>query len=981
MKKIIAATLSLLLILLNLSAIARAGEGDPQAAIELRGTIIDESNAYIPAAPLTLDDGKGNKYTAQTDERGRYHVVVKPGVYMLTVEVEGFAKYAQQIDLTQKRKDAFDIKLNVIITEQLEVKDNSTSISTEPDKNLSAITLTEKDLEALPDDPDELLQTLKEMAGAAGGGDDAAIYVGGFRERGQIPPKEAILRISINQNPFAAEYQEPGAARIEIITKPGADTYHGGFRMNFNDESLNARNAFFPNKPAYQLRNFGANFSGPIIHNRWGFFFDMEKRDTDESDLVNATVLNPLTGQPEPFIQSVLTPARLTNFSLRTDYLATKKHTFGFQYRYNKNEAINQGLNGFDLPERAFNRTAREDTLRFSFTTIASEHAVNEMRLQLSRRTFDSQAITSTPAILVLDTFNAGGNQGSLFMDNSNRNLDITDNITYTYKTHTFKAGFRAEGLQFTNINRSNFGGTFTFGTEDGTPLELYRRVLAGDPTAHPSQFTINRGDPFVGFSQWQMGSFIQDDWKVSARLMLSFGLRHEFQTHLRDKMNFAPRFGLAWNPDKARKTTLRAGAGIFYTGLDNGITSNTIQLDGFHQQQFIITQPDFFATIPDNLAGAITRPPTIRIKAEGLNDPYSFISTVSYERPLPLKLFGSLGYTFTRGVHLLRSRNINAPILDQNGLPSVFPFPGEGPILEYESTGLSRRHEMRINLRTGFSQKFTLFANYTLASTKSDTDSAGMTPANPYDFSTEYGRAGNDVRHNLFIGGSYLAPWGVRVSPLIFASSGRPFNILSGIDLNGDTSFADRPSFALAGAPGAIVTPYGIFNPRPLPGEQIIPRNYGDGPGMVSVNLNLSKTFGFGPPPNNFNRMAAQPNNQQQGDQQNQNQRGNRGNNNTRGGNNNRGSAPAGGGGFGGGGPMMMQRGGGGGGPMGGGMGGMFGDNRHKYNITVGLNVQNVLNHTNLSGFSGTLTSPFFGIANRALQSRRIEAQVRFNF
>ena len=161
--------------------------------------------------------------------------------------------------------------------------------------------------------------------------------------------------------------------------------------------------------------------------------------------------------------------------------------------------------------------------------------------------------------------------------------------------------------------------------------------------------------------------------------------------------------------------------------------------------------------------------------------------------------------------------------------------------------------------MRTGFSQKFTLFAGYTLAWTKSDTDSAGTTPANPYDLSTEFGRASNDSRHNLFIGGSYLAPWGIRVSPFMHASTGRPFNIVSGLDLNNDTSFADRPSFALAGDPGAIVTPYGIFNPRPLPGEQIIPRNFGEGPGMVSVNFNVSKTFGFGPPANNFNRMAGQ--------------------------------------------------------------------------------------------------------------------------
>src|SRR5690348_9230911 len=197
MKRSIVISLSSLLLIASFSGlIARA-----QALIELRGVVIDETNAYIPAAPVALDDGKGQKYSTTADDHGRYHLIVKPGVYSLTVEVEGFAKFSQQVDLTVKPSAALDIKLKVMLSEQLEVKDNSATISTEPDKNLSAITLSEKDLEALPDDPDELLQTLKQMAGAVGAGDDAAVYVGGFRERGQLPPKEAILRININQNP------------------------------------------------------------------------------------------------------------------------------------------------------------------------------------------------------------------------------------------------------------------------------------------------------------------------------------------------------------------------------------------------------------------------------------------------------------------------------------------------------------------------------------------------------------------------------------------------------------------------------------------------------------------------------------------------------------------------------------------------------------------------------------------------------------
>ncbi|PYT04131.1 MAG: hypothetical protein DMF60_16225 [Acidobacteria bacterium] len=1009
MKRTIAISLSSLLLVVNFFGLVAPGSAYAQGSIELRGTVIDETNAYLAAASLTLDDGKGQKYTAVADDHGRYRFTVKPGMYTLTVEVEGFAKFSEELDLTTKATGQHDVKLKVALAEQVEVKD-SAAISVEPDKNISAITLTEKDLEALPDDPDELLQTLKQMAGAAGGVDDASVYVGGFRERGQLPPKEAILRININQNPYSAEFSERGDARIEIITKPGADTYHGGFNFSFNDESLNARDAFATFRAPYQARRYGGYFSGPILHNRWGFFFDMSRNETDGNDYVNAIVLDPVTFLPIPFAATVLTPIRSTNFSVRSDFALTKKHTIGVQFRHSQNESHRGGGGAFTLPERGSNSTSSDNTLRFSLTTIASEHAVNEMRIQLSRRESQARALSDAVSINVLDAFNGGGSQS--FNDNINKNLDFTDNITYTHKSHTFKTGFRAEAVQPNSLSRSNFGGAFTFAQDferDATgkvllgsdaapvpisPIELYSRVVRGIPGYHPSQFSINRGDPFIGFSQWEYGWFAQDDWKISPRFFLSYGFRHEFQTHLQDKLNFAPRFSAAWSLNK--KSTIRGGGGIFYNHLDSGITSETIRLDGGHQQQFVIQQPNFFEVIPANLEnGTTSRLPTTRRKEPGLNDPYTMLASVSYERQLPWKLVSSVGYTWVRGVHLLRSRNINAPTAFDNGVPIV-PFPGEGPILEYESNGLSTRHQMNVNVRTGFSQKITMSVNYTLASTHSNTDGANSNPANPYDLSTEWGRANGDVRHNLLLFSSVSAPWGLRIMPFVTASSGRPFNITTGRDNNRDNQYWDRPSLANPGDPGAIVTRFGTFNPNPLPGDLIIPRNYGQSPGAFTANLSVSKTFGFGPAPNNFPGMSARGNQQNgQDGEATQGQRGNRGaagTQNRGGGNQGRGATGGGGGGGatrgggfvgGGGGNVMMM--------------GPGGDTRHKYNLTISVNAMDVFNHVNLSGYNGVLTSSFFGRANSTVGtrggggpgggfgggagSRRIDVSLRFGF
>jgi hypothetical protein len=154
-------------------------------------------------------------------------------------------------------------------------------------------------------------------------------------------------------------------------------------------------------------------------------------------------------------------------------------------------------------------------------------------------------------------------------------------------------------------------------------------------------------------------------------------------------------------------------------------------------------------------------------------------------------------------------------------------------------------------NLNARISDRFTLSGFYALGSARSNTDGAGGFPANQYDLSSEYGRAGFDIRHRLQLNGSYTPRWGVRMSPFITITSGRPFNLTTGRDLNGDGLFNDRPAFATdALRSTAVRTAFGVFDTTPAATQAIIPRNYGGGPGMVAVNMRLSKVFSFGEQP-----------------------------------------------------------------------------------------------------------------------------------
>jgi hypothetical protein len=175
-------------------------------------------------------------------------------------------------------------------------------------------------------------------------------------------------------------------------------------------------------------------------------------------------------------------------------------------------------------------------------------------------------------------------------------------------------------------------------------------------------------------------------------------------------------------------------------------------------------------------------------------------------------------------------------------------PFGDLRNIFEYDTSGRAVRNELEVALRSRFSKQFHFFANYTLGFAKSDTD--GQPPVNQYDLAGEWGRSSQDVRHRVTVGGEFKLPWGIRLNPFINASSGRPFNITTGRDTNGDTLFNERPAFAdsqtLAG--DLRETSFGSFDVNPKAGQRIVPRNFGRGPASFSADLRVSKDFHFGP-------------------------------------------------------------------------------------------------------------------------------------
>ena len=212
-----------------------------QARASLRGVISDEFGAAIVGATVTLTDASGTAKTATTNSDGAYTLTgLAPGKYTIHAIATGFALSTDTaVDVAAGRRDPVNITLKIAAIES-QVKVNANApLSTDTNNNANQTVISGRDLDALPDDPEELAAALQALAGPSIGPNGGQIFIDGF-SAGNMPPKESIREIRINQNPFSAENDQP-SARIEILTKPGTDKLRGNLSLNFSDESMNAR--------------------------------------------------------------------------------------------------------------------------------------------------------------------------------------------------------------------------------------------------------------------------------------------------------------------------------------------------------------------------------------------------------------------------------------------------------------------------------------------------------------------------------------------------------------------------------------------------------------------------------------------------------------------------------------------------------------------------------------------------------------------
>jgi hypothetical protein len=626
--------------------------------------------------------------------------------------------------------------------------------------------------------------------------------------------KEQVQQIRINNNPFTTEnqfngnagsggsyaYANGGGVSTEVFQRGGTGAFHGSYEFRFRDESLNARNAYSPTRPPYQQRNFNVNTSGPIIRNRLTASFGGNQTEQENVGTIRAETA---TG---PMVLGFTRPAVFRNAFASGTYQLRSTQSLLLNFNYGMNRRERQGMGGFTLPNRAFDASANNKNLSARHVWFKSERMVQDISYNFDFNHEDITPVTSAPSIDVIAAFSDGGYPERTEY-NSRRHI-IRALWLHTGNRWAQRWGGNFYVIKPQQISENNFLGNFVFSS-----LDAYRQ---GTPTT----YRVTRGNPSLAINHKEWSAFLQNDFKFSNRLTLFFGLRYEGQNDLEDHNNLDPRVGVAYAVGNS--TVVRAGAGLFHTRLDNWVIREGMRLDGTRQQEILITNPSY----PDPFqSGNVTAlpPSSRRLFDKDLVNPQYTNVAVAVERSLPRNLFVSLSYDYQRGTHVLRSRDLNAPLPgtppDANGrIPR--PDASQGQVWQLESAAILKWSALRMSMRQRFSI-FNINASYTYQTNAGDVswDGPFSSPSNSYDLLADWASI---PRHQFSGSVNSRLPMDVYLTTSFSMNNGNPYSITTGKDDNGDGVVNDRPSGT--------------------------PRLSKIGPYSKNVSFNISKAFQVGP-------------------------------------------------------------------------------------------------------------------------------------
>lgn len=737
-------------------------------------TVMDVTGAILPGASVTITPAEpagAAGITVTANDQGLATIpALKPGQYTITAEFSGF----ETGEVPDVRLRAGDNKRSIELTltafeDTVDVAPNAQAAAADPNNMLST-TLTQEELDALPDDPQELIRQLTDMAGG-----NARVRIDGFN-RGNLPSRDVIQSIRIVRDTFPAENHSAESDGIDIITRAGIGPIRGGFSTRMRDSILNGTNPFVDVKAPERTQNLDANLGGAIVPNKSSFSLFVGGRKQFDTPVATFTTA---AGKESRLLGR--RPSDGWNLNGMFDYQLTRTQMLRFGYSQGSSSRSNEGVGGFDLAERAYSSEQRNHQVRMQQQGSIGRNGFLNTRLQLRFGRSQSTPRLEAQTIRVLDGFTSGGAQRR--GGNSDQNAELGMDYNYVRGIHTMRAGLLLEGVRYRTDNETNYLGTFIFSSG-----EDFAR-------GRPRNYTRRIGDPLIEYSHLEAGIYIQDDLRLRPNLTFSPGLRYEVQTHVHDWTGFAPRLGLTWAPGRNGRTTIRTSYGMFYNWLSTGTYEQTLRVNGIRQREINIVNPSY----PD-VGGAATVSVSNKYLLGDVNMERIHRFATAIDRTFSPKVRASLSFSLARFGNQLRGVNRNAPV---NGRR---PDPAFANVIEVVPDASTHTYDLvpdfSVNfaggLRTADQAKWNprrtvIRFNYRHRRAYNNSDGAfSVSPTGSLD--DQWAVAGGETRHRFRASVSTQAYRQLNAQLSWDANSGGPYTITTGIDDNGDSIFNDRP-------------------------------------------------------------------------------------------------------------------------------------------------------------------------------------------
>jgi outer membrane receptor for ferrienterochelin and colicin len=817
----------------------------------IRGRIVDASGAALPGVTAALEETRGGvRRTAVTNAAGDYTFGIVPagGTYRLTFTLAGFGDAAHGPFVLRAGETAtLDARLAPAVSEAVTVYGTTEHVRT--DSPELGTRLDEEALRNAPI-PGRKITTLPLLNAAVrparGTGDlflNNTLFVvnGGGRRQTSYTidgstandawgrqtiftniPLSAVHEFTVLTNPFSAEYGRTTGSVVNVVTRSGTNTFGGDVVVLYRPGSLQADAPVTGLAAADELRQVSVTAGGPLVRDRTHLLGAFEYNDQDrESVITSALAPGIYTGS-----------YRQTLAMLRLDHeLGDANHLFA-RANMDRFRDTNPAdvVGGLTLPSagRTFRRAT--SSLQLSDTMLLTPRLFNEARVIGQWGSPITEFEPNHPSTQFVRPGVATEGE-SRVAHLTNDQYQFADTLSWVAGAHNLRTGV--------DYLHSRSGGN---GQEFGAPFSLGQFTFrAGIPATTPTssltiadvqRFTQSFGNATYSLDDDLYSLFVQDDWRPIASLALNLGVRYDHQKLTGDDDNFAPRLGFAWT--SGPRTVVRGGYGIFYSQIQANIDAawELAGPTGFFNFSVAPNQTGFptslqpFASLPTGAnvpARDITIRPgradyysqffdvsRLRFYPDRLENPRTQQATLGFERELLAQWFLGIDGVWSHTTEIPWNLDANAPAPEARTTPgqtrsaakadSTRPIApvnnGYRRILVTTNMGEAKYRGVQLNLRRTFAARTGLLASYTWSHTTNtlEPDAPGGDPNDVNAPMAEWADSTLDQRHRGVLTAWQRLPFGVVIGGIATAASGRPYNMLTGADNNGDAANTDRP-------------------------------------------------------------------------------------------------------------------------------------------------------------------------------------------